>query len=201
MKFSIRSFLLLAAGCVFFVGFGSREAMAAPIPPSALAGTYTVTGRGSVAICTGPAPTFTEIPCSKFKEGVDFSFPMTVVQVGEITIDAKGNSCDTITETVSDFPVDFSPPIVPTAHDVVLAKNVSYDPSTGIGDVSGTAFTGGSCNGAVFNSKGATKVNTFSDHFIASDNGNRIDTLLTKLQDPIGGIGDFSFSAIDLKRP
>ena len=64
MKFSIRSFLLLVAGCVFFVGLGSNVAVAGNIPKTALAGTYTVTNSGSFALCTGPD--FKEKPCSKF---------------------------------------------------------------------------------------------------------------------------------------
>jgi hypothetical protein len=199
MKLSIRSFLLLTAGCVFFMGLGLSEAIAAPIPRTALAGTYTITGTGSFAICTGS--NFKEKPCSKFIPATDHFIPQTNVQLGEITNDVTGNSCSTYTQTTSDFPVDFSPPSVATFHDVVLARNTTYDPSTGVGDVSGTSYTGGSCNGAVFNNKGATIVSTFSAHFVASDNGNRIDTLLTKLQDPIGGIGDFSFTGTDLKRP
>jgi hypothetical protein len=95
MKFSIRSFLLLAAGCAFFVGFGSSVALAAPIPLTALAGTYTSTGGGSFAICTGPD--FKEKDCSKFIPGTDHFFPQTLVEVGEVTLDAKGNSCDTLT--------------------------------------------------------------------------------------------------------
>jgi hypothetical protein len=90
MKFSIRSFLLLTVGCVFFVGFGLSEVVAAPIPESALAGTYTVKGGGSYAVCFGPAPTFKPKPCSKVIEGTDNVFPLTVVQLGEATRDAKG---------------------------------------------------------------------------------------------------------------
>jgi hypothetical protein len=192
--------LLLTAGCVFFVGLGSGKAVAAPIPESALAGTYTVTGGGSYAFCTGPAPTFTEIPCSKFIEGVDFFWPQTLVSLGEVTWDTKGNYCSTLTQTSSDLPPGFSPPSVFTAaHNV--ASPTSYDPSTGVGDVSATGYTGGSCNGAVFNSKGATKTSTTSIHFVASDSGNRIDLLETKFQNPVGGIGAFSITATHLKRP
>jgi hypothetical protein len=198
MKFLIRSYLLLAASCVF-LGFGSSIAVAGDIPLTALAGTYTITGSGSFAICSGPAPTFTEIPCSKFIPGTDISFPQTVVEVGEDTFDAKGNSCDTITETISDFPVDFSPPIVATVH--IVTHMTSYDPSTGVGDLSGTGYIGGSCNGAVFNNKGATKDGTFLNHFVASDNGKRIDLIGTAIQDLIGGIGDFSATTLGLKRP
>lgn len=136
MKFSIRSFLLLT-GCVFIAGLVSSEAMAAKIPSQSLAGTYTITGGGSFAVCTGPAPSFTEIACSSFVEGTDFFFPQTVVEVGEATLDANGNSCGTATQTVSDLPVDFSPPEVTTFNSA--AHTTSYDPSTGVGDASGTS--------------------------------------------------------------
>jgi len=196
MTFSIRSFLLLTAGCIF-LGFGSNVAMAGKIPLTALAGTYTQTGSGSFAICTGPD--FKEKDCSKFMPVTDHFFPQTIVSIGEPTVDAKGNACNTITQTISDFPVDSSPPIVQTIHAAAHIK--SYDPSTGVGDSSGTTYSGGSCNGAIFNNKGATKIGTVSVHFVASDNGKRIDEIATALQDLIGGIGDFSITATDLKRP
>ena len=199
MKFSIRSSLVLIAGCVFFVGLGSSDAVAGKIPLQSLAGTFTLTGGGSFAVCTGPAPTFTEIACSSFVEGTDFFFPQTMAEVGIDTVDAQGNSCATGTETVSDFPVDFSPPEVTTFNSVSHLKD--YDPSTGVGDATGTSYTGGSCNGAVFNSSGATEISTFMAHFVASDNGKRLDYLITALQDPVGGIGDFSLTFTALARP
>jgi hypothetical protein len=61
MKFSIRSSLLLTAGCAFFAVLASSKAVAGKIPQQALAGTYTITGGESFAVCTGPAPSFTEI--------------------------------------------------------------------------------------------------------------------------------------------
>jgi hypothetical protein len=199
MKFSIRSFLLLTVGCVFFVGLGLSGAVAAPIPESALAGTYTNTGGGSLAFCTGPAPTFKQKDCSKFIEGTDHVFPFTFVQLGEVTRDAKGNSCATITQAYSDSPLDSSPPLVQTVHNV--GNIPSYDPSTGVGDNFVTGYSGGRCNGAVFNSTGATKTATSLTHFVASDEGKRIDFIGTKLQNLTGSVGDFSITVTQLKRP
>lgn len=63
------------------------------------------------------------------------------------------------------------------------------------------SYTGGSCNGAVFNPSRATVISTFKVHFVVSDNGKRADEIATALQDPVGGIGDFSVTFTILKRP
>jgi hypothetical protein len=85
---------------------------------------------------------------------------------------------------------DDSPPTVVTARNVVNIAN--YDPSTGVGDIFVTGYIGGSCNGSVFNSQGATKTATASAHFVASDGGKQIDYVNTQLQSVTGNIGDFS---------
>jgi len=188
----------MIAACVS-LALSSNARAAESIPLSALAGTYTDTGTGSFAICTGPAPDLTQIPCSSFVENTDHFFPQTVATVGGTTADSRGNLCGTETQTISNLPVDFSPPIIQTIHRVAHTK--SYDPSTGVGQATGTTFTGGKCSGAVFNSSGATVDNTFTVDFVASNDGNRSDSILTALQDPVGSIGDFSNTGTELKGP
>ena len=66
--------------------------------------------------------------------------------------------------------------------------------------MSGTNYAGGNCKGAVFDSTGATEFGTFSEHFIASNNGMRLDLLLTELQaTPVNYIGTFSTTLTALK--
>jgi len=55
----------------------------------------------------------------------------------------------------------------------------SYDPTTGSGTGSGKQYVGGSCNGAVFDSAGATKVADFTFSFDVSDSGDRIESIIT----------------------
>jgi hypothetical protein len=183
----------LSAGCVFLIGFSLNEAVGdgGQLPEAALAGTYTITLGGSFAVCTGPSPTFTQIACSGFNPSSDLFFPQTVAQIGVSTADSNGNNFGTFTQTISDLPVDFSPPLVQTFNSVAHITN--YDPSTGQGDSSGTSYTGGSCDGANFNSSGSTVLSTFSVHFVASP--GRLDELVTALQNPVGSIGDFSVTA------
>ncbi len=71
-------------------------------------------------------------------------FPQSIVTAGHVT-NGKNGSCETGTETVSDFPVDLSPPFV-TAFQTV-GKSLDYDRNTGTGDASFTTYVGGKCNG------------------------------------------------------
>jgi hypothetical protein len=164
-------FLLLALSFVLLIGLNSKDVAAAQIPMQQTAGTYTITGGGSLAFCFDSS--LMETPCTG--PSVAIVFPQTLVQLGEVTGDGKGNSCSTFTETISDLPVDSSPPFVfPASHSVGLSGQGTYDPATGVGDLSGTNYTGGTCNGAIFDKTGATLTGTFTVHFIVSDNGKRL---------------------------
>jgi len=77
---------------------------------------------------------------------------------------------------------------------------IPYDPASGTGDQSFTLYTGGKCNGATFDSTGATATSTGTDHFVASDNGKRLDGIFTSTTDAIGGIGDFSQTFVALQQ-
>ncbi|HEV8715900.1 MAG TPA: hypothetical protein VGX03_24115, partial [Candidatus Binatia bacterium] len=113
--------------------------------------------------------------------------PLSVLVVGAVTGDDKGNLCGTLTETVSDLPVDISPPAVVVFHNI--SKVTSYDSTTGTGDASFTNYIGGHCHGARFDSTGATVASTGTSHFAASNRGKRIDYVVTSLTDPVGAIG------------
>jgi hypothetical protein len=163
-------------------------------PASALRGNYADALHGSFALCLAPVSPFAEESCSTKGALV---FPQSIVTAGHVT-NGKNGSCETGTETVSDFPVDLSPPFVTVFQTV--GKSLDYDRNTGTGDASFTTYVGGKCNGAEFDSTGATIISTGNTHFVASDNGKRIEGVVTVLTDPTKGIGDFSLSFVELKQ-
>ena len=91
------------------------------------------------------------------------------------------------------------PPFVGVAQ-VTVGKVTNYDPATGSGDVSVTNYTGGKCRGSKFDSTGATVVNTATAHFVASDNGERVDAVTTSITDSLGDIGAFNLASVALKQ-
>ena len=165
----------------------AQEAVNLPIK----AGQASATLTGSFALCLNTT-TFAEESCATHGVGV---FPQTVVSVGFVVGDAQGNSCQTFTQTLSDFPVDISPPFVSSDHSV--GKLLDYNPHTGSGDAAFITYSGGHCHGAYFDKTGATKISSGTVHFTVSENGNRLDAVVTKLTDPIGGIGDFSLYGVN----
>jgi hypothetical protein len=189
---------ILIAGFVLVMSQGLKEVAAdddSGLSLKALAGNYSDTAQGSFALCLDPTNNFAEISCTNAKAVV---FPTTVVDVGNETDDKKGNSCETYTETDSDLPPDLSPPFVAVFHTV--AKTVSYDRATESGDGTFTSYSGGKCVGAGFNSSGATVNATGTYHFVVGNGGKRVDFLATSLTDPVGAIGDFSFSGTNLRQ-
>ena len=92
-----------------FAAFLSQKALAQDALNLPLkAGQASATLTGSFAVCLNPT-TFAEEACTTLHV---VSFPLTLVSVGFIIGDAQGNSCQTFTQTLSDFPVDISPPFV-----------------------------------------------------------------------------------------
>jgi hypothetical protein len=197
-EFSFKAVTILIAALLLVMSQGLRKVAAGDddegIPLRALAGKYADTAHGSFALCLDPTNNFAEVSCASTKAVV---FPQTTVDVGNETDDTKGNSCETYTETDTDLPPDLSPPFVAVFHDV--AKITSYDRATGSGDGTFTNYSGGNCVGAVFNKGSATVASSGTFHFVVAE-GKRIDFLLTSLTDPIGGVGDFSFSGTNLRQ-
>jgi hypothetical protein len=136
-----------------------------------------------------------EVACST-KGAV--AVPLTLLSVGHVTA-ASGGSCQTSVSTISDFPVDKSPPQVGTT-DHTVSTATDYDPSTGTGDASFISYVGGTCHGATFDPTGATEVSRGTVHFVVSEHGKRIDAVITKLTDSVGGIGDFSLYGVNHKQ-
>ncbi len=191
--------VIVLTGCVFVISQGFREVAADEdethgIPLSKLAGTFSETVHGSVALCFEHAE---PSPLAKCGSTGSIVVPLTILDVGVATRDANGNGCTTLTETEADFPVDVSPPAVFVIH--VVSKDKNYDPTTGTSDGSFTSYFGGKCNGATFDSTGATVASTGTYHYAVSNKGKQIDFILTALTNPVDAVGDFSVSGIDLR--
>jgi len=158
-------------------------------------GQFSDTGQGSIAVCLNPS-SFAEESCST--EGV-LVFPLSFPINGALTMDNTGNNCRTFTEVDSALPLNASPPSV-EANEHSVGKVLNYDSTTGTGDSSFTAYIGGKCIGATFNSTGTTEAASGTFHFVVTDAGNRIDLLPTTITDPAGGLGDFSYSETYLRQ-
>jgi hypothetical protein len=190
-----RLLVIFAVGFVLLMSRGRREVAAGEheadkgIPLEALAGNFATVTHGSFALCLDPTNNFAEISCGDSKAKV---FPETDAEVGNVIRDTKGNGCLTSTETVSDLPVDITPPLVTVIE--IGFKTTNYDPATGSGDGTFTSYVGAKCIGTNININGATVNSTGSFHFVASKDGNHFDDIGTSLTDPVGGIGDFSLS-------
>src|SRR5579871_3866139 len=159
--------------------FNRSCASAGGIPLSAYAGKFVVSAQGSVTYC------FT----------ADFSAQESCSTVGAVaseeTVDASGNSCATVTSTVS-FPFSTFAPTVTSFNSVT--KLTDYLPGKAIGDNSFTDYLGGSCVGATFNNTGATAFETGTTHFVGSKGSNQVNAVLTALTNPLGSIGPFNIA-------
>ncbi len=121
---------------------------------------------------------------------------LNIIEAGATVRDASGNGCGAHVAVVNTAPPGASAPIVATITHVF--KVTHYDPGTGVGDQSLTEYFGGTCNGAIFNSAGATQVTDGTLHFVVSDGGNRIDNIVTALN--VGGAPGSGYSIIFTER-
>jgi hypothetical protein len=182
--------VILLAGCALVISQGVREVAADQgfTPLTEVAGTFSFTLNGSLALCLGNAPDHPPALCGSLNSTV---VPFTIVEVGAYTFDTAGNACGTITETQAATPVGTSPPTVRLLHSV--SQTTSYDPITGQGDVSVTNYVGGQCDGATFDSDGATVASNQTYHFALSSGGQRLDFVVTSFT-PLAGLGSGGFS-------
>jgi len=172
---------------------GARPSLAGSIPLPK--GQFAATVSGSVAVCLTPDGS-AEAPCNTAGGLV---VPLRVLFTGVSTIDKSGNSCASMVETDTGFPVNATTPeFTPNEH--AAGTVTAYDSSTGTGDLSFTGYIGGSCNGANFDSTGARKISSGTDHFVVSEQGKRIDVQLTTLTNPNNTIGHFSLSGVSRAR-
>jgi hypothetical protein len=157
-------------------------------------GGYASTAQGSFAVCVEP-DTFVQESCTTAGA---VALPINYLAAGELTFDYKGNACGTFNQDSSEIPVGASPSQVSASTNV--GKLLNYDPATGIGDLSFTAYSGGKCEGTTFDGTGATIMSTGTGHFAVSGEGNRVDGIFTSLTSPSGGLGGFSLSFVYLKQ-
>jgi hypothetical protein len=181
-----RNWLILAG----LAGLSVQPAVAGGIPQPK--GQFAETASGSFAICLDPT-SFKDQACST--PGV-LVVPLTLQAEAIITSDKAGNSCASLVEVDSDLPVDITAPFVST-NEHITGTTTKYDSSTGSGDGSFTGYTGGSCNGASFDNTGAMQISSGTVHFIVSEQGKRLDFLITSLTNPNASIGDFSVTGVN----
>jgi hypothetical protein len=196
-EFAMKKLLVIVVAIFALVLSQEVRAVAAPrgaanIPPPV--GGYAATAQGSFAVCLDP-DTFAEESCTTAGAVV---LPINYLAAGALTFDYNGNACGTFIQDGSDIPVGASPSQVSTSTNV--GKLLNYDPATGIGDLSFTAYSGGKCQGATFDATGATIASTGTGHFVVSGGGNRVDGIFTSLTGPSGEFGGFSLSFVYLKQ-
>jgi hypothetical protein len=196
-------FLILMAGFALVMTHDFNGAYAGDhggddggIPLSKLAGKYSVTfpPGGFITDCFKPGFSATE-SCS-----TPGAIPLNIsgVTVGQSTQDKDGDSCTKATGAFAAIIGQTTPPTVVVF--LSVAKVTTYDPATGSGDMSFTNYLGGKCIGSNFDSSGATLEQTGTAHFVASDNGKRVDFTTTTLTDALGDIGGFNIFRSDLKQ-
>jgi hypothetical protein len=108
--------------------------------------------------------------------------------VEDFVEDAAGNTCGTQTFQSSYFfgytQQQFTPVV-----SIFAGKVTNYNQTTGIAEGTATAYTGGSCTGATFNSSGATATSTGTTVGVVSHNGTQSNVIDTTLTDPLGDVG------------
>ena len=152
MKARVRVFKILAGIAVpmFVAGgvahAGSNEPEEIPLP----AGQFSNTAQGSQAICLNSVGVLED--CSTSGAAV---IPINILDNGAGSIDSKGNSCFTVTESDSALPVNAIPPVLFLFHTV--GKVIRYDSATGIGDTS-FSYSGGQCTAPLSTTPARQKV-------------------------------------------
>jgi hypothetical protein len=157
-------------------------------------GQYSIARHGSLALCLNPAAGFANESCSA--SGV-LVYPVTDIAVGSITY-ASGSGCGTDTEIFSALPPSALPST--TNPETVVVKVTNYSSTTGIGTASYTGYSGGSCNGASFDSSGATEIASATLQFVVTEGGKQVEITFTQATNPISGLGSVSLFDTDLKQ-
>jgi hypothetical protein len=193
-------FLILIASFALLVAHDSNRIHAGEdgggIPLSNLTGKYAeIFVGGTFTLCFKPDLSGATESCS-----TPGAIPEadSGVAAGQKTQDKDGNSCTKTTGTFSFPPFVKFPPTVAVFYSV--SKVLNYDPATGSGDTSFTNYLKGNCIGSKFDNTGATIAQTGTSHFVASDNGKRVDSIATTFISVVGDIGAFSIPALDLKQ-
>lgn len=167
-----RAMLLGALAIGFAVGSQATAGGAGGIPFPI--GQFSLTAQATEASCSGGS-----------------CVTLNIIEAGAMTRDAQGNACGSHVAVVNTVPPSGAAPFVVPSVTTVM-KVTYYDLTTGTGDESLAEYSGGSCNGATFNSTGATQLVTGTLHFTVSNGGNRIDSVVTALN--LAGTGGYSIS-------
>jgi hypothetical protein len=173
--------------CALFVGsvVGSQATAGGSSQIALPSGHFSFTAQGTEANCAAG-------PC----------ITLNIIEAGNMVRDSAGNACGSHSAVVTTIPPTAAPPIVVPSVITVLSL-LNYDATTGTGDATLSEYSGGSCNGAIFNSTGSTQVVSGSLHFSVSngENGNggdRLDSIITALN--IQGVAVANFSIIFTER-
>lgn len=187
--------IVLIAGLALILAHESSRLYAGsqkPAQESQLMHSSSVTA-GTVTICFEPGFATTESCSNKGAIGV----PFATAGVGSVISDAAGNGCGTSIVT-SSVTGDIHSPI--PQNQITVSKITNFDAATGTGDGSIIDYNGGECEGTEFEKKGATELNRGTFHFVISENGNRVDTVVTTLTDSVGDIGAFNLTGFAINQ-
>lgn len=157
-------------------------------------GQYALSIHGSLALCLNPAENFAPGVCGA--SGVT-TFPLTDEEIGTVTY-GSGIGCESYYQVLAALPPNTLPTIV-TLNGHLVITITTYDRATGVGTISFIGYTGGSCNGASFDSSGATEASTGTIQFVVV-NKKHIEILVTQLTSPTNSIASPQISGTDLKQ-
>jgi hypothetical protein len=183
--------LIVSFALVMTHDFNWSSAQAESIPLKA--GSFMVHEEGSLTLCF--KPDFSALESCSAADEVPSAFNVAIV--GQQTQDKAGNLCGTFSVTESFFSGEPNPTVA-VLHTVGTVT--VYDPTTGAGDGSSTAYVGGKCTGSTFDKTGATLDSTSTSHFVLSDGGKRSDFVATSLSNAAGSIGGFALSGFTLRQ-
>jgi len=166
---------------------------------ASLAGKYAGSGGGFFTLCLDSS--FALVDCASSPAHV---LPINNRQISYGTRDTAGNSCVVVTSTTA--PVFGTTSTSVGRKAISISTTTTFDPTTGSGTTSGIGYVGGSCNGAVFDMTGATKMATFTGSFIVSDSGNRIESITTNFSAVTsavsleGSVKGFVFTSVAIRQ-
>lgn len=196
MKAKMKASLAITALALALAPLAWADGQGIPEP----SGTYAISGHGSFALCLNPSENFAAGACGA--SGVT-AYPASFEQVGTITY-ASGMGCESDYQVLAALPSSPVYGVLNTnivslnAHTVVTITN--YDSTTGVGTASTIGYTGGSCNGATFDSSGATETSTGTIQIVVVSR-KRNEILVT--QDtgvPVSDLANVQISGTDLRQ-
>ena len=159
-------FLISALGSLTIVASLAQTvfSQSRQLSPADLRGTYAGKSVGFTTVCTNSGGCSASSPSLLQKN---------FAAVTQAAFDEEGNFCGTA--TAASAPVAGSPAPVDVSVRVITGELTSFDPANAEGEVSFNIYKGGSCDGPIFESGGATLTTTGSAHVVVSDFGMRVN--------------------------